>query len=333
MITAPETPAAPVIPRFLELEITNRCQLTCSSHCYAEAGPTKGHGAMTGDDWKRVISEAARLGVEKVQLIGGEPTLHPQFTQILAHALDCGLQVQLFSNLYRVRAEHWELFAHPRVSLGTSYYSDDPAEHDAITGRTGSHDATRANIVEALRRNIPVRVGIIHIRDGQRSEQVRAEMAALGVKDVSIDRVREVGNAATGLPSTSALCGRCADGIAAILPDGTVAPCVLGRFLPAGQVQGNRLEDVFTSTRWQQVAASIPRRQPTACAPDCQPADSDSCAPDKGTPCNPMGFAPAVTACRRTTRRASRDSPPACPSSPERRPVRVLEDSCRTDGR
>lgn len=59
---------------FLELEITQRCQLTCASHCYAEAGPTKGHGTMTAADWKRVISEAARIGVEKVQFIGGGAT-------------------------------------------------------------------------------------------------------------------------------------------------------------------------------------------------------------------------------------------------------------------
>ncbi|MEU3640022.1 integrase [Streptomyces albogriseolus] len=31
-------------PGLLELEITRRCQLTCQSHCCAEAGPTQGHG-------------------------------------------------------------------------------------------------------------------------------------------------------------------------------------------------------------------------------------------------------------------------------------------------
>jgi MoaA/NifB/PqqE/SkfB family radical SAM enzyme len=31
---------------FLSLEITSRCQFTCPSQCYAEAGPTKGHGSM-----------------------------------------------------------------------------------------------------------------------------------------------------------------------------------------------------------------------------------------------------------------------------------------------
>ncbi|MFF7927398.1 radical SAM protein [Streptomyces mirabilis] len=285
MTIAPEAPATPAPLTFLELEITGRCQLTCSSHCYAEAGPTKGHGSMTGDDWRRVIDEAAALGVETVQFIGGEPTLHPEFTELVGHALDAGLRVQVFSNLYRVRAEHWNLFSHPSVSLGTSYYSDDAAEHDQITGRNGSHDSTRANILEAVRRGISVKVGIIHMRDRQRSEQARAEMAALGVTRVHVDRVRGVGNAAqTLVPSASELCGRCAEGKAAILPDGKVAPCVLGRFLPAGDVKTGSLTQVLAGQQWAQVAASIPRRHQKGCTPD-----EDSCMPSprKATACNP----------------------------------------------
>ncbi|MFF1640643.1 radical SAM protein [Streptomyces sp. NPDC058246] len=286
MTITPAAPATPTRLTFLELEITSRCQLTCSSHCYAQAGPTKGHGTMTAQDWRRVIDEAAGLGVETVQFIGGEPTMHPDFTELVAHALAAGLGVQVFSNLYRVRRENWELFAHPKVSLGTSYYSDDPAEHDEITGRKGSHDSTRANIAEAVRRGIPVKVGIIQMRDSQRTEEARTEMEALGVKRVHVDRVRAVGNAArtAALPSPSELCGRCAQGKAAILPDGTVAPCVLGRFLSAGDVKTAGLAAVLAGQQWAQVAASIPRRHRDGCTPD-----EDSCMPSPGkvSACNP----------------------------------------------
>lgn len=44
----------PSTPKFLELEITRYCQMTCSSHCYAKAGPTQGHGTMSSDEWKRI---------------------------------------------------------------------------------------------------------------------------------------------------------------------------------------------------------------------------------------------------------------------------------------
>ncbi|WP_371930467.1 radical SAM protein [Streptomyces poriferorum] len=135
MTIAPQAPVQ-AVPDFLELEITGRCQLECT-HCYAESGPARDHGVMSVEDWTRVITEAAAGGAKTVQLIGGEPTLRPAFAALVGHALEVGLRVQVYSNLYRVRAEHWDLFAHPQVSLSTSYYSDDPAEHDTITGRKG----------------------------------------------------------------------------------------------------------------------------------------------------------------------------------------------------
>ncbi|WP_323178858.1 hypothetical protein [Streptomyces sp. NBC_00568] len=40
------TAEVPTMLRFLSLEITARCQLTCLSHCYTQAGPTRGHGSF-----------------------------------------------------------------------------------------------------------------------------------------------------------------------------------------------------------------------------------------------------------------------------------------------
>ncbi|MFF4859938.1 radical SAM protein [Streptomyces rubiginosohelvolus] len=265
---------APTVPHVLELELTNRCQLTCDALCFVQAGPTKGHGTMSADEWKDVISQAAGLGVQRIKLIGGEPTLHPHFAELLEHTLAEGLRVIVYSNLYRVRKEHWTLFERPGVTLATSYYADSDEGHDAVTQRTGSHAATRANIVEAHRRSIRIRVNIVDVQGGQQAARARDELTALGITDIGIDQVRAIGNAAgTALPSTSELCGRCAHGVAAVLSDGAVTPCVMGRFLPAGQVKGRTLHDVFTSPGWHEVAASIPAGRFGPCGPDCGPND------------------------------------------------------------
>ncbi|MEV7282116.1 radical SAM protein [Streptomyces sp. NPDC093111] len=273
---------------FLSLEITSRCQLTCPGHCYAEAGPTLGHGPMTTADWFRILDEAAAMGTRTVQIIGGEPTLHPGFVDLVEHALRAGLRVRVYTNLYRVRAEHWALFGHPRVSVATSYYSDDAVRHDTITGRTGSHAATRASIAEAVRRGVRIRVAVIDRGDGQRVRQALAEMRALGVGSVTVDRVRAVGNAAGGvLPSASSLCGRCGVGKAAVLPDGRVAPCELGRFLAAGNVQETSLSAVLAGPEWTRARASVPARTSAdPCGPDCGPSDDSS---GGGGSCGPMG--------------------------------------------
>lgn len=286
MTIAPEAPTA---LRFLSLEITGRCQLSCPPLCYAKSGPTRDHGSMTEDDWNRIIDEAVALGVEYIQIIGGEPLLHPAFVRMVQRGIDRGLRIRVYSNLVRVRAMHWRLFEHPNVSLATTYHSTVAAEHDEVTGREGSHEATRANIVEAVRRGIPLTVAVLDGGDPERAELARAEMQALGVHKVRVSEVRAVGNAAGAvLPSVSSLCGQCANRKAAVLPNGQVAPCEIGRFLTAGSVKDASLASVLASDRWAEVAASIPRRLGAdLCPPDCAPNDDSACGPDNSGPCGP----------------------------------------------
>lgn len=181
---------------FLWLEITGKCQLCCT-HCYAESGPHETHGEMADKDWQRVIHDAATLGVRMVQFIGGEPTLHPSLPELVVHALERGLAVEVFSNLVHVSPRLWSVFSLPGVRLATSYYADQAGQHEAITARRGSHLRTMTNIAEAVRRSISLCVGLIDIMDSQRVEQARAQLVRLGVTNISMDRLRRQGSAGT----------------------------------------------------------------------------------------------------------------------------------------
>jgi MoaA/NifB/PqqE/SkfB family radical SAM enzyme len=268
--------------KFLELEITHRCQLTCA-HCLTSSSPHAPRATMTRADWESVITQTAQLGIPQVQFIGGEPLTSPFLVPLLGYALSLGLAVEIFSNLYKVSEPVWDAFTNPRVSLATSYYSDLATEHDRVTRVEGSHTRTRANIIEALRRGIPVRAGIVEVFDGQRVEQARAELETLGVEKITVDRMRAVGRAATtpDTPDVSVLCGRCGLGRAAVLADGTLAPCVLGRFLRTGNVKTTALGTLLAGPAWQAVMQTIPR-QASSCSPDgadCPPASTPACAP------------------------------------------------------
>lgn len=292
---------APQATEFLWLEITGKCQLVCT-HCYAESGPAGSHGAMRDSDWFSVLDQAAHAGISAVQLIGGEPTMHPQFTALLRQALGCGLAVEVYTNLVRVKDSWWELFSCPGVSLATSYYSDAAGQHDAITGRPGSHARTRANIAEALGRGIRLRVGIVGTADAQRVEQAHAELDALGVPDIGIDYVRKIGRGAGAHSSgISQLCGNCGRGVAAISPSGDVWPCVFSRWMTTGNVLRTPLAEILDGPVMSRAVAQIPDRRSRRCSPppcspdsdgnDCRPAVAAamciprSCAP--GRPCNP----------------------------------------------
>ncbi len=284
---------APARVTFLELELTRRCPLACR-HCYNDSGPTvpaAGHGSLTTAGWRRIITEAAGAGVVDVQLIGGEPTAHPDWAQLLQHALSVGLRVEVFSNLVAIRAAWWDVLAQPGVSLATSYYSDDPAQHEAITQRAWSHAKTRANIAEAVRRAIPIRVGIIDVGDGQRVAEAEADLRSLGVSWISGDRLRGIGRGTTGKPTVEELCGRCGRGIAAVTADGDVRPCVMSRWMSAGNVLEHPLAEILTGTRMRELVESIPTAAANPCNPDktdCKPKkDGGDCQPAEKPACNP----------------------------------------------
>ncbi|MGA4841270.1 radical SAM protein [Streptomyces sp. G45] len=268
----------------LELELTGRCQLTCT-HCLSESSPQGSalRATMSRADWEQVIQDAAAMEISGIQLIGGEPTLYPHWVELVDLALGLGRQVEVFTNLFHIRPAWWDVFARDGVTLATSYYSDRPEEHDRITTRPGSHARTRANIAEAHRRGVPLRVGILEVVEGQRAHEARAEVEAMGITDVDMDRVRPVGRAAGGTdPSVDALCGRCGRGKAAILPNGDLALCVLSRFMPCGNVRETRLADLIGSDRWRRAVEQVPEPGPTACQPDgsdCNPAKTPACLP------------------------------------------------------
>jgi MoaA/NifB/PqqE/SkfB family radical SAM enzyme len=202
---------------------------------------------MLWQDWARVLDQAAKLDVEMIQFIGGEPTLYPGFVSLVEHALTCGLYVEVFSNLVHINETLWELFSRPRVSLATSYYSDDPDQHAAVTARP-SYGRTKGNIAEAVRRGISLRAGVIDLGNGQRAEAAQVELSELGVPAVGYDRLRQVGRGVRDQQaSIMQLCGHCGDGVAAVSPDGAVWPCVFARWLPVGNVLEGELGEILDS--------------------------------------------------------------------------------------
>lgn len=288
MTTLIEPPAA-VSPlagiQSLELEITGKCQLMCT-HCLSESSPHASHGDMTPEDWRTVIIDAAALGIRTVQLIGGEPTVHPNWREFAELGLSLGLRVEVYSNLFHVNPAWWDLFTQDGVILATSYYSDDPEEHDRITGKAGSYARTRCNIREAVTRGVTLRAGIVDILPGQRVAEARAELESMGVRRINTDRVRSVGRAALPgwKPTLDEMCGRCTRGRAAILPNGDLAGCVLSRDFPVGNVRDTRLADLLGGKSWAKLAESVPPPARMACPPD----DSDDCSPANTPSCDPQ---------------------------------------------
>lgn len=299
------------------LEITGSCQLRCS-HCYASSGPGKGHGNISTQHWKRILEDAQVSGIVRIQFIGGEPTVHPDLPELITHALEIGLKVEVFSNMFSIRESVWQAFSQQGVTVATSYYSANLNFHDEIANRVGSHTRTRANIAEAVVRGIPLRIGLIKMSDDQDIQGAIEDLAGLGVprESVRVDDQRGVGRGEevdTCQPEDE-LCGQCADGVIAVLPDGSVQPCVFSRDpkFQVGNITDGSLSSVLVGDRLSAVRDSLTTRfvERGLIGVDCPPADpagvqgcnpacSPSCVPTGSCnpvvnppPCNPLAGHP-----------------------------------------
>jgi pyrroloquinoline quinone biosynthesis protein E len=162
------------VPRPFSLlaEVTHRCPL----HCPYCSNPTQLSAAqeeLTVDEWKRVVKEAAELGVLHIGFSGGEPLQRPDLAELIAAARAAGLYSNLITSaigLSRSRAE--ELKAAGLDSVQISFQADDPKLADRIAGVVGHRRKLEAaQLVRELGFPLTVNV-VLHRGNIDRLEQI-----------------------------------------------------------------------------------------------------------------------------------------------------------------
>jgi len=136
------------IPFHMIVELGARCNLTCR-HCYADA-VSCADAMMSETLALSIMREASTLGVESLQLSGGEPTLHASFDRILHAASEMFPQVAVSTNGTLLDAVRVGLFSSMEDRLTVQISLDGPnAEiHDSVRGVPGAFDKA----LDALRR-------------------------------------------------------------------------------------------------------------------------------------------------------------------------------------
>lgn len=279
---------------FLWIELTNACNLTCS-HCYAGSSPTGGKDdRVSSDQYLQLISEAHALGCRKVQFIGGEATLHRDLTTFVRRCRELNFEfVEVFTNLVSLSDELLDCLKRYDVAIASSFYSHIPATHDSITGRAGSWLRTTTNLKRVVEAGLTCRVGVILMDENSRDlVETEAYLLSMGISNIGRDRIRGFGRAARSqTPTISELCGSCAGDVACIGYDGIVAPCVMSKSWPLGDLAQNTLGDILRDSRTSVVrdliySATYQRRDGEltmgTCNPDCWP-----CTPKSGSNCTP----------------------------------------------
>lgn len=151
-------------PSFAWIEITNKCNLRCI-HCYNESDAHKDL-VMSLDDYKLVVDYLLELGINKMQIIGGEPFWD---RQILRSMLDYTIKkftfIEIFTNGTLITEEWFDFLAENNIHIALSVYSYQEEMHDRVTGYKGMWQKTNKTIDALKKHNIEYRVCNVLMKD------------------------------------------------------------------------------------------------------------------------------------------------------------------------
>src|SRR6266478_4096778 len=192
-------------PYSLLAEVTHRCPLHCP-YCSNPTELASPRNELTTDEWKRVLDEAAELGVLHVGFSGGEPLQRADLATLVRAARAAGLYSNLITSslgLNRRRAE--ELKEAGLDSVQISFQSDQETLADQIAG-TAAHarKLAAARLVRELGFPLTVNV-VLHRGNIARLEQIISLAERLGAQRLELANTQYYGwafkNRASLLPS------------------------------------------------------------------------------------------------------------------------------------
>ncbi|TLD42025.1 MAG: radical SAM domain protein [Candidatus Jettenia ecosi] len=116
------------------IELTNRCNLSCH-HCLDRRH--SGDGDLKIEIFERILQNARKHGFDYISFTGGEPTLHPGFTEMLTMVSEAGYNFGFVTNGWNFTRIYEKLLPHSNKLTGITFSLDGAREetHDRLRGR------------------------------------------------------------------------------------------------------------------------------------------------------------------------------------------------------
>lgn len=175
------------VPFHMLLELTAGCNLACR-HCYASALSRPDCNEMKPDLATAIMEQAAQLGVETVQLSGGEPLCHSVFDEILDAGLRLIPHVSISTNgtlISPSKVRRWAKWRR-KLTVQVSLDGPDPQTHDAVRGKKGAFDKSVAALHMLLSSGIHTRACVsVFPETASRLLEIVEVLSGIGVRDIT----------------------------------------------------------------------------------------------------------------------------------------------------
>jgi len=179
-----ETIAHPL--RYLFIEITQRCNLTCR-HCGSDCSSDTQLPELTTDEWLNFFSYLKdKTDTRKMVLVitGGEPFCHPEFDRILTGLSSQGLSWGMVTNGFALHQDNVNRIINHGISTVTVSLDGDETTHDWLRGKKGSYRRAAAGIERLARANLPFLdvVTCVHPGNLDQLDEILGQLQGLGVR-------------------------------------------------------------------------------------------------------------------------------------------------------
>lgn len=139
------------------IETTGRCNLSCifcGSDCKNQLNPDE----LSAQEWCGAVDDLAELGVKRIVLSGGEPTLKTGIEDLIIHLNSRGIEWGMVSNGFWLSPDFLQIMEkYKPYAVGLSI--DGRAEiHNKLRGNPRSFQKVIENIKKLQEREIPVSV-------------------------------------------------------------------------------------------------------------------------------------------------------------------------------
>jgi PqqA peptide cyclase len=178
-------------PLALLAELTHRCPLSCP-YCSNPVDLERRAAELTEAEWRRVLAEAASLGVLQVHFSGGEPMARRELGSLIAAANDHGLYSNLITSGTLGGEREIDAFAAAGLKhVQLSFQDFAPANNDRIAGLGGAYDKKTRFAAAVRAAGLPLTVNMVVHRQNLGGVPEMIDMAlALGARRLEIAHVQ-----------------------------------------------------------------------------------------------------------------------------------------------
>lgn len=173
--------------RYLELQITKRCNLRCR-HCFTGECLNLD---LSFEKISKVLREFEAIQGLRVLVTGGEPLLHPEFERINQMLPEFALRKILFTNGLNLTEEWLKKLNFHEIQISLDGMK---TGHESLRGR-GTFEKTLSSVKKALSHGFDVSIAtVIHRKNLNEFEELKKLIDSLGVRDWTVDALTLTGN-------------------------------------------------------------------------------------------------------------------------------------------